>query len=153
MNWISLGRRGKAWKVVLGIVVDVEVIMIASSGGEFAEVEGEISVLDGGEPETSDIVGTDASGSSDGGRSDHVSVLVAAIAIAINFLYSIIFEQIRDIFDTNFTKVHNPHTPDISTILYALLRCDFTTVMMMQTPKLSRFHPVVRLSQQPSRKA
>ena len=49
-------------------------------------MEGDEGLLAGGEAGTSDIVGTEASGSSDGGRSDHVIVLVAAIAIICSFL-------------------------------------------------------------------
>ena len=96
MNWISRGREekcGKVRKVVVGTAVwrkDEEVGVLI--GGEFVEAEGEVGVLAGGETGTSDIVGADASGSSDGGRSDHVSVPVAAIAITSYLLFLNILE-------------------------------------------------------------
>lgn len=109
MNWISRGREEKCGKVGKVVVVgttawseDVKVGVFI--GGEFAEAEGEVGVLVGCEAGTSDIVGADASGSSDGGRSDHVSVLVAAIAINSYFLLFSNESSIRSIFDTNSRK-------------------------------------------------
>lgn len=101
MNWISLGRRGKGWKVgkVLAGMGDGGILAEGES-----EVEGEADVLASGEAGMSDIVGTHASESTDGGRSDHVSVLVAAIAIDSCFLLFSNESSIRSTFFTNSRK-------------------------------------------------
>lgn len=90
INCISRGREEKCGKV--------EKKMVGTSVGEDDEpdeevvrpidvdMEGERGVHAGGEAGTSDIVGAEVSRSSDGRRSDRVSVLVAAIAIYLLFL-------------------------------------------------------------------
>ena len=96
MNCISRGRAekcGKEGRVISGMgdeCEDEDEDGVSAFGSVEDSGAGNVVGDMGGKAGTSDIVGADASGSSDGGRSDHVSVLV--VAIAINLLYLLVLE-------------------------------------------------------------
>lgn len=115
MNCISLGKRGKGWKV--GKVGKVVAGISHEEDGEgpngedgvvvFTEDESEAGVLACGEAGMSDIVTVDTDGSSDGGRSDHVSVLV--VAIVTNFCVLLCWKEGLSILINIHSKRQHSH--------------------------------------------